>query len=228
MQSIKFIVSSDTSITAQFGQVISEEIHKEIMGFCLLVEGLQIPGITEIVPTYCSVMIHYDPEVMLFSELVRELERVSTQELAEAFNLDRTIEVPVAYGGEYGPDLEAVAEYNGITIEEVIDIHSEGNYLIYMLGFTPGFAYMGGMDKRIATPRLKNPRTKIPAGSVGIAGEQTGIYPIDSPGGWQLIGQTPLSLYDPMREQPILFEAGWRVKFVPISAEEFIRFKENA
>ncbi|MBQ2183710.1 MAG: 5-oxoprolinase subunit PxpB, partial [Lachnospiraceae bacterium] len=117
---------------------------------------------------------------------------------------------------EYGPDLDYVAEYHQMSKEEVIKLHTEAEYLIYMLGFTPGFSYMGGMDERIATPRLKTPRVLIPAGSVGIAGGQTGIYPIDSPGGWQLIGRTPVRMYDAERQTPILLDAGLHVRFVPI------------
>ena len=120
----------------------------------------------------------------------------------------KVYEIPVCYGGEYGPDLENIAEHAGLSVEEVIKIHSSRDYLIYMLGFLPGFCYLGGLDERIHTPRLANPRIKISAGSVGIGGSQTGIYPLDSPGGWQLMGMTPVKTYDPEREVPILVEAG--------------------
>ena len=131
------------------------------------------------------------------------------------------LEIPVLYGGGAGPDLEFVAQHNNKTPEEVIKIHTSAEYLIYMLGFTPGFTYLGGMDESIATPRLKQPRVKIPAGSVGIAGSQTGVYPIDSPGGWQLIGRTPVRMYDPNRADPILPKAGEYIKFYAITQEEF-------
>lgn len=137
------------------------------------------------------------------------------------------LEIPVLYGGEYGPDLEFVAKHAGKTAEEVIQIHTSTEYLIYMLGFTPGFAYLGGMDESIATPRLKQPRVKIPAGSVGIAGSQTGVYPIDSPGGWQLIGQTPVRMYDPTRQEPILVKAGDYVRFCAITPFEFKAIQEQ-
>ena len=137
------------------------------------------------------------------------------------------MEIPVLYGGEYGPDLNYVAEYNHLTPEEVVRIHTSAEYLIYMLGFTPGFSYMGGMDERIATPRLESPRVLIPAGSVGIAGKQTGIYPIDSPGGWQLIGRTPVKLYDAHRDNPILLDAGLHVKFIPVDKSEFQRIESR-
>ena len=133
------------------------------------------------------------------------------------------LEIPVLYGGEMGPDLEFVAQHAGKTPEEVVGIHTSADYLIYMLGFTPGFAYLGGMSGEIAAPRLETPRVKIPAGSVGIAGSQTGVYPIDSPGGWQLIGRTPVRMYDPEREPPILPQAGQYIRFYPIDRAEFDR-----
>ena len=137
------------------------------------------------------------------------------------------MEIPVCYGGEYGPDLDFVAKYNRLTPEEVVRLHTSAEYLIYMLGFTPGFSYMGGMDERIATPRLESPRVLIHAGSVGIAGKQTGLYPLDSPGGWQLIGRTPVRLYDAHRDNPILLDAGLHVKFVPIDEAEFKRIVQR-
>ena len=137
------------------------------------------------------------------------------------------IEIPVLYGGEMGPDLENVAKHNHKTPEEVIQIHTSEEYLIYMLGFIAGFPYLGGMSKEIATPRLKSPRVKIDGGAVGIAGEQTGIYPVDSPGGWQLIGRTPLKLYDADREKPILLEAGQYIKFRSVSKKEYKKIEKE-
>jgi KipI family sensor histidine kinase inhibitor len=135
--------------------------------------------------------------------------------------IQRTIEVPVVYGGEYGPDLKDVALYNGLSEEEVIRIHSSVGYLVYMLGFTPGFCYLGGMNDRIAMPRKETPRLRIPEGAVGIADKQTGIYPVESPGGWQIIGRTPLKLFDPGRVPEFMFDAGDILKFVPVSGEDF-------
>jgi inhibitor of KinA len=133
----------------------------------------------------------------------------------------RTVSIPVCYGGEYGPDLEYVARHHNLTPEEVISIHSEGEYLAYMIGFAPGFPFLGGLSEKIATPRRPSPRTSIPAGSVGIAGMQTGVYPISTPGGWQLIGQTPVKLFLPKQNPPSLLQAGDIVKFEPISKEEY-------
>ena len=137
------------------------------------------------------------------------------------------IHVPAIYGGEYGPDLHYVAEFNCLSEDDVITIHSSVACLVYMFGFTPGFCYLGGMDKRIATPRQETPRLKIPAGSVGIAGEQTGIYPLLSPGGWQLIGRTPLLLFNPDRKPVFLFNAGDYIQFYPVDMEEYKRIAEE-
>ena len=135
------------------------------------------------------------------------------------------VEVPTVYGGEFGPDLSFVATHNHLSEDEVVSIHSGTDYLVYMLGFIPGFTYLGGMDSRIATPRLSSPRTLIPAGSVGIAGEQTGTYPSDSPGGWQIIGRTPVTMYDMSKAQVALLNAGDYVRYVPIDESEFHRIK---
>ncbi len=216
-------ISGDTSVTVVFGDEISYEINTKIRAFDEALEELQIDGIYETVPTYCALTIHYAPEVIRYETLEREIRKLlSVDHKASKLNTV-VVEIPVLYGGEYGPDLDYVAEYNHLTPEEVIRIHTEGDYLIYMLGFTPGFSYLGGMDKRISTPRLKKPRVLIPAGSVGIAGDQTGIYPIDSPGGWQLIGRSPVRLYDADRDIPILLDAGMHVKFMPVDEAEYKR-----
>lgn len=220
-------ITGDTSVAVVFGNEISEKINTEIRAFDEALAEEQIDGIYETVPTYCTLMIHYAPEKILFGELKEKLEKL-LEVSHKAKKISTVImEIPVLYGGEYGPDIAFVAEHNNMTEDEVIKIHSEAEYLIYMLGFTPGFSYMGGMDERIATPRLKTPRVVIPAGSVGIAGKQTGIYPIDSPGGWQLIGRTPVRLYDANRDVPILLDAGLHVKFIPIDEAEYARISER-
>ncbi|GAB3818152.1 hypothetical protein GCM10028895_15070 [Pontibacter rugosus] len=161
----------------------------------------------------------YGEVVQVLQQLLLNLEVKETPAV-------RVVELPVLYGGDYGPDLEEVAAHCKLTAEEIIHIHSAQEYLVHMIGFAPGFPYLGGMDKRIATPRKASPRPYIPAGSVGVAGEQTGVYPISTPGGWQLIGQTPLALFDASRKVPSLLQAGDKVKFVPISEEEFKTRKE--
>ena len=140
----------------------------------------------------------------------------------------RVVELPVLYGGEYGPDIEKVAEHAGMAVDEMIGLHSGTGYLVYMLGFTPGFPYLGGLDDRLATPRVATPRLRIPAGSVGIAESQTGVYPLTSPGGWNIIGRTPLALFDPTREPPSLLAPGDVVRFVPLDGpEEYARVAEE-
>ena len=178
----------------------------------------------ETIPTYRSLLIQYDPGVISYKSLEGKLKKLLARLDSVEIPPSEVLEVPVLYGGEeMGPDLKFVAENAKMSEEEVIKLHSEPEYLIYMLGFTPGFTYLGGLNDAIETPRLKTPRVKIPAGSVGIAGKQTGVYPIDSPGGWQLIGRTPLKMYDADREKPILPEAGQYIKFVPIDRAEFDR-----
>lgn len=221
MSNVRFLLTGDTSLTVEFGNEIKPELSTQIRALSIQIKKNKIPGILEMVPTYRSLMIHYDPQIILFTPLLKYIEKALNQLDEVEIPPSNVLEVPVLYGGETGPDLEYVASHSGKTLEEVIQIHTSTEYLIYMLGFTPGFAYLGGMSEEIATPRLQTPRVKIPAGSVGIAGAQTGIYPIDSPGGWQLIGLTPLKLYDPHREVPILPKAGQYIQFYPITPEEF-------
>ena len=218
-------ITGDTSVAVVFGNEISEAVNTEIRAFDEALAEKQIDGIYETVPTYCALTVHYAPERIRYGELKKQLEELLSQSHKAKKISVQVIEIPVLYGGEYGPDIEYVAEHNNMSVEDVVRIHSGAEYLIYMLGFTPGFSYMGGMDESIATPRLKTPRVIIPAGSVGIAGKQTGIYPIDSPGGWQLIGRTPVRLYDANRDVPILLDAGLRVKFIPVDEAEYKRIE---
>ena len=208
----------------EFGNEISEHINAQIRAFSIALTESKLPGIVELVPTYRSLMVHYDPEVIPYGVLVKKLKGLLNQLDHIRIPPSDVLEIPVLYGGdEMGPDLGFVAEHNHKTPEEVIRIHTSTEYLIYMLGFTPGFTYLGGMSEEIAAPRLAQPRVRIPAGSVGIAGSQTGVYPIDSPGGWQLIGRTPVRMYDPDRAVPILPKAGQYIKFYAIDQAEFDR-----
>lgn len=221
MENVRFLLTGDTSLSVEFGNEISEEISRKVRAFRLALEKAGVPGIVETVPTYRSLMIHYDPAVIRYGPLRDRLEHLLTEAEAAPLLPGTVLEIPVLYGGDMGPDLSFVAAHAGLSEEEVIRIHSGADYLIYMLGFTPGFAYLGGMSERIAAPRLTEPRVLIPAGSVGIAGTQTGVYPIDSPGGWRLIGRTPVKMYDPKREKPFLAEAGQYVRFTPVTQEEY-------
>ncbi len=223
----KILTSSDTSLCVEFGNAISEEINGRVRAFALAVEAARIEGITELVPTYRSVTVHYRPEIVGYARLYEKLNHIANGLQAADIPPAGEIRVPVLYGGSHGPDLEDVARLHGMTAEEVIRLHTAPAYLNYMLGFLPGFCYLGGLDPRLYTPRLTTPRVRIPAGSVGIAGAQTGIYPMASPGGWQLIGQTPLRLYDPRREKAILVDAGMRLTFYPIDEAEYERIRRE-
>lgn len=226
MGNVRFLPCGDRAVTVEWGSTIDERINRQVHAFARKVEALSHPAITEVVPTYRSATVHYRPEVFSYEELNQLLAPLAQGSAEEAEELP-VVEIPVCYGGEYGPDLEEVAQHCSLTPEEVIARHTAPTYRIYMLGFTPGFPYLGGMDPSIAAPRRKEPRIHIPAGSVGIAGEQTGVYPIVSPGGWQLIGRTPLRLFDPQREQPILLSAGAGIRFVPIDEETFRKMEEK-
>ena len=221
MGKVRYLAAGDSSVSVEFGNEISPEINRQIRAFKIAVEKSGIPGIVETVPTFRSLMVTYDPSEISFEQLKKELSGISVEESAGQETPHHVVEIPVCYGGSYGEDLKDVAAHAGLTEEEVIRLHSSVDYNIYMLGFLPGFPYLGGLDPKLFTPRLDNPRTRIPEGSVGIGGEQTGIYPLESPGGWRLIGRTPLKLYDPDREQPFLYQAGDYIRFVPITAEEY-------
>ena len=216
----------DCAISIDFGQVIDPKINRQIRQVIEQIKALQLDGIIELVPTYCALLVQYDAMVYTYSDICRILDPILQESVTDSV-IERVmiVEIPTVYGGEFGPDLGFVASHNHISEAEVVSIHSGTDYLVYMLGFIPGFTYLGGMDPRIATPRLSSPRTLIPAGSVGIAGEQTGTYPSDSPGGWQIIGRTPVTMYDMSKKQAALLQAGDYVRYVPINENEFHRIK---
>ena len=216
----------DRAISIDFGQVIDPTINRHIRQTIERIKALQLEGIIELVPTYCALLVEYDAMLYSYSEICNIIEPTLEEGMTNTTNeLVTVVEVPTVYGGEFGPDLSFVASHNHLSEDEVISIHSGTDYLVYMLGFIPGFTYLGGMDPRIATPRLSSPRTLIPAGSVGIAREQTGTYPSDSPGGWQIIGRTPVTMYDMSKAQAALLNAGDYVRYVPIDESEFHRIK---
>lgn len=226
MHVFQIVPCGDSALSIEFRNEISDEVHTQVAGMVALIENAGLTGVHELIPTYRAIMVCYDPCATDFKLLASKIERLAHRaRRTAAVHETRRITIPVCYGGSYGPDLDNVAAFHGMTPEEVIHLHAAPVYLIYMLGFTPGFSYLGGMDRRLATPRLDNPRTLIPGGSVGIAGAQTGIYPIDSPGGWQLIGRTPLDLYRPDREPPVLLRAGQQIVFQPISRTDFDRIR---
>lgn len=226
MSEIGILTAGDSSLLIQFGNEISPEINQRIKATVQLMREQHIEGVLDVIPAFCSLLINYDPRVISYSEITKRMRKLLKVEMKAEDEKKKVFEIPVCYGGKYGPDLAYIAEHAGMTEEEVIALHSSKDYLIYMLGFLPGFCYLGGLDERLHTPRLATPRIKIDAGSVGIGGSQTGIYPMDSPGGWQLMGMTPVKTYDPEREVPILVEAGDYIRFVPVDEEEYLRIKE--
>ncbi|GAU78299.1 5-oxoprolinase subunit PxpB [Fusibacter sp. 3D3] len=211
----------DCALSVIFENVISEKINNYVSSLKKSVESIEIKGFQGCVPTYCALLIRYNPAERSYGEWCECIDHL-LKETSEVRDDKATVYViPVYYGGQFGPDLGYVASENQLEESKVIEIHTSNVYRIYMLGFTPGFPYLGGMDERIATPRLAQPRTKIEAGSVGIAGKQTGIYPIDSPGGWQIIGKTPVRLFDLESEPPVLLEAGNYIQFKEIDLNTF-------
>ncbi len=225
---VHFLYCGDCSVSVEFGNEISPEINNKIRSLTNALENEHINGIIECIPTYRSLLINYDPSIISGTKLIKKIKKYLSASSEMQDNEKKIYVIPVCYEGEFAPDIDNVCKHNNLTKEEVIAIHSGRDYLIYMLGFLPGFPYLGGLDERIHTPRLESPRKSIPGGSVGIGGKQTGIYPMASPGGWQLIGRTPVKPYDPDREDPILYSAGDYIRFKPISTEEYEEIKAQS
>ena len=220
--SVRFLFSGDSALVIEFGNEISVDINKKIRKMMDDIKKEDIDGIVELVPTYCSLLINYDVLKIDYNTLVEKLKTFLNNDLETAEGEEVTlVEIPTLYNDEFGPDLSYVAEHNKLSKEEVIKIHTGTDYLVYMLGFMPGFTYLGGMSEKIATPRLESPRLQIYPGSVGIAGKQTGMYPSMSPGGWRIIGRTPLKLYNPDSDTPVYISSGDYVRYVSISEEEY-------
>jgi KipI family sensor histidine kinase inhibitor len=222
-----FRVAGDRGLLVEYGGSIDPEINQKVRAMSLALEQEMPDGVTEVVPTYRSLLIVYDPEKIRPAQLEKLLESMEQRLDDIRIPPPKVVEIPVCYGGEFGPDIEHVAQSHDLTVEDVIRIHSEPEYRIYMVGFTPGFPFLGGLSEKLHTPRLESPRTRVPRGSVGIANNQTGVYPIASPGGWQLIGRTPLRLFAPERETPILYQAGDFLRFKPISVSEYQTLEEE-
>lgn len=218
-----FRLVGDRGVLVEYGSVISQDINRKVRSIAMALNYEMPAGIVEVIPTYRSLLIIYDPLTITLERLERELESIDNRLDGLDIPLPQTVEIPVLYGGEFGPDMEFVAQTHNLTVDDVVRIHSGAIYQIYMIGFTPGFPFLGGLPEELHTPRMETPRSLVPAGSVGIANNQTGMYPIDSPGGWRLIGRTPLKLFDPSHEEPFLYRAGDMLKFVPISADEYNR-----
>ena len=226
--SARYLAFGDSALLIEFGEAISLELNRKVVALDEAILKAEVEEVEELVPTYRSLLIRYNPLRTSYEQLVfriREIEEKLTESTTEVEG--RKVTVPVVYGGEYGPDLNYVARYHGLTEEQVVKLHSEREYRVYMIGFVAGFPYLGEVPDEISTPRLETPRLKVPTGSVGIAEKQTGAYPREAPGGWQIIGRTPLNLFNPLRQPPALLEPGATVKFKPISEEEFKTIKES-
>jgi inhibitor of KinA len=222
----------DHAVIIELGQEINLETQQNVQLISSFLDKNSEDWMVEYIPAFTSVTLFYDPVKVInqaskihtlpYVIVCSKLKSLLTRIHAVKENNQRVVEIPVCYGGNLGPDLLFVAEHNGLTPEEVIHIHSSGDYIVYMIGFAPGFPYIGGMSEKIATPRRDTPRLKIPPKTVGIAGKQTGVYPIETPGGWQLVGRTPVELFLPDEEPPTLLRAGDKIQFKPITYEEYL------
>ncbi|PKQ87937.1 kinase inhibitor [Paenibacillus sp. BGI2013] len=217
----------ETAVIIQCGDQLSDAVQSRVMSVCALLEKSTLPAMIEWVPSYTSVTVFYDPFISSYPQLCKILLQQLNQMKESVQDKPRTVTIPVCYGGECGPDLDYVASEHGLTAEDVIAIHTSGDYLVHMIGFAPGFPYLGGLSEQIATPRRATPRLRVEAGTVGIGGKQTGIYPVDTPGGWQCIGQTPLRLFRAEENVPSLLAAGDRVRFEQITMQEYLALKQK-
>lgn len=220
---MRMLPLGDASLLIELGHTIDAATHAQVRATFDALAAAAIPGIIDIVPAYTGVAVHYEPLMFAdgspYDDVRRTLVEVLDGVDAHAAPVDtsRTVEIPVRYGGEDGPDLEHVASYAGLSPAEVVALHANAEYTVYMIGFTPGFPYLGGLPSRLATPRRASPRQAVPAGSVGIAGSQTGVYPLCTPGGWQIIGRTDERLFRPELDPPTLLRIGDRVRFLNVS-----------
>lgn len=222
--SFQILPHGDRAVSIIFPPEISPQVNHQVLSLCAALDKSTLPGIVTCVPAYHTLLVEYNPLLLTYDELSAHIRFLSSVRLTE--NTGRTVSIPVCYGGELGPDLERVAAHNHLTAEEVISRHSQKDYRVYMLGFRPGFPYLGGLDPQISTPRLATPRSRIEAGSVGIAGQQTGIYPEASPGGWNIIGRTPLILFNE-KSATTLLHPGDTLRFVPINPITYAKILEK-
>lgn len=226
MTTPRLVAMGDSAFRVEFDGRIDPGINACVVALARAVDAARVPGVRDVVPTYRSVAVYFDPLRTDYDALVDRVTRESSC-LEPFFAPDPDpIRVPVCYGAEYGVDLEAVAAFAGVDEAEVIRLHTARTYRVFMLGFMPGFAYLGTVDERIAAPRLATPRLRVPAGAVGIAGAQTGIYPAVTPGGWRIVGRTPTRLFDTRRVSPSLFQPGDLVQFYPVDRTAFARLAE--
>ena len=218
---MRFLPAGDLALTVELGDDISVEVNTRVRALEFLIEQKALPGVVETVPTYRALQVYYDPTVVGYEALCRALTPLVEQAASTAMPPAREVELPCCYGGELGPDLEPAARRLELSTDELVRLHAGAEYLVYFIGFTPGLPYMTGAPARLTIPRLDTPRVKVPAGSVAIGGIQCCIYSVESPGGFWLLGRTPVRLYDPDAAEPILLRPGDRVRFRPIARAEF-------
>src|SRR5271165_6000453 len=221
LRAMKIVRASDSSLLVVFGNTISPQLHGQVMRLFHAVQARNEARIRNLHPGYASLLIDFDPLRMTHDELTAIVEQLGGTNKPEVDRVAAVVTIPVCYDAEFGPDLPDVAQHAGLCVEDVVRLHSSPTNLVYFLGFSPGFVYLGGLPEVLHTPRLATPRHLIAGGSVGIAGSQTGIYPVDSPGGWKLIGRTPLRMFDPEATSPTRLQPGDRMKFSPIDRATF-------
>jgi KipI family sensor histidine kinase inhibitor len=212
----RLLTAGDSSLIVEFERRVDPAINARALSLGTAVRARALDGVRDVVTAYHTVAVYFDPLRTRLEELIECLESCAAASGREVPAEPEPVHVPVCYGGEFGPDLAEVANFAGCSEQEVIETHSAATYRVYMLGFIPGFTYMGSLDPRIAMPRRATPRLRVPAGSIGIASRQTGIYPAETPGGWRLVGRTPLRPFDMARDTPFLFQPGDQIRFVPI------------
>jgi inhibitor of KinA len=219
----RITAAGDSAIVVEFEERIDPAVSAHVIALAASIRAAALDGVRDVVPTYRSVAVFFDPLRTDYDDLVARLERAASRPAPAAGGDRPALTVPVCYGGEFGPDLAEVSSFAHMSEQDVVELHTATSYRVFMLGFLPGFPYLGVVDFRIAMPRRATPRVRVPAGSVGIAGAQTGIYPLDAPGGWRLIGRTPLSPFDERRPDPFLMKPGETVRFRSIDRVEFAR-----
>jgi inhibitor of KinA len=217
----RIVPAGDSALIVEFEERIDPAVNARALGCAITIQAANLPGVRDVVPTYRSVAIYFDPLRTDSAAMMACVNRAAAQAVPDLAAARAPVRVPVCYGGELGPDLAGVAAFAGLPEDDVVRLHTRRTYRVFMLGFVPGWAYLGIVDERIAMPRRSTPRVRVPSGAVGIAGVQTGVYPAETPGGWQLIGRTPVKPFDASRADPFLMQPGDAVQFYPIAREEF-------
>ena len=225
MNDFRIVPAGESALIVEFAERIDPEVNARAIACAEAIQAARLAGVRDVVPTYRSVAVYFDPLHTDGEALRQRLEQEAAQRFRPAAAPRAPVRIPVCYGGDLGPDLAGVASFAGMAQADVVRAHADATYRVFLLGFVPGFAYLGMVDQRIAMPRHATPRLRVPAGSVGVAGGQTGVYPAETPGGWQLIGRTPVKPFDPLRDDPFLMKAGDAVQFYPIDRAEYDRWR---